>query len=39
MHNQKYEHLAVAFQGQGYGNDSVGNDTITAIAPTLKYNS
>jgi hypothetical protein len=34
-----HEHMAAAFQGWGYGIDSVGNDTITAIALALKCSS
>jgi hypothetical protein len=32
-------HQAAPLQGRGNGGDSVGNDTITAIAPALKWSS
>jgi hypothetical protein len=31
--------LAIAFQGRGYGSDSVVANTINAIAPALKCSS
>jgi hypothetical protein len=39
FHIKKNEPQVAPIQVWGYGNDSVGNDTITAIPRDLKWNS